>query len=91
MPAARKSSAKPGSAENPVAMTIKADAAKVERAVEKAAKTVRRKAYVVVDLLSHRPHPLPRGTEVSELLEPDHLKHCLETGTVSHDPPDDAT
>jgi hypothetical protein len=47
-----------------------------------------RELYVAVDSLSWRPHPLPRGTEVQDLLPSDVLEHCLERGTVSREHPD---
>ena len=49
-----------------------------------------RKAYVAVDSLSWRPHPLPRGTEVSELLPAEVIEACLADGRVTHDAPEDS-
>jgi hypothetical protein len=47
-----------------------------------------REAYVAVDAISWRPHPLPRGTEVSEILPADVLEACLADGRVTREPPE---
>lgn len=44
--------------------------------------------YVVVDSLSWRPHPLPRGTEVSELLPAHVIERGLAHGTLSRTRPE---
>ena len=54
-----------------------------------ASKPSSRKAYVACDLLSWRPHPLPKGTEVSEILPEDVLEDLIERGDVTHEAPAD--
>ena len=45
------------------------------------------KVYVAVDALSWRPHPLPRGTEVSGILPADVIEARLADGSLSRERP----
>lgn len=99
MPAARKRPRKPAASHHRAAKpheptaeahkpepSEKPDApAKAERHAPRQSST---KAYVDVDLLSWRARPLPRGTEVSDILPKDVVDACLADGRLTREAPE---
>ena len=78
----------PGSEENPIVVEITGDADALNDAVAEASDKLKpTPAYVAVDALSWRPHPLPRGTEVSGILPADVIEARLADGSLSRERP----
>lgn len=75
---------KPGKPENPI---VVATAEPLQAAVERAASKHGGEIYVNVDRLSWRPHPLPRGTEVSRVLPAGVIEQCLADGRLTREKP----